>query len=32
MDVAVVVLVSVLFGLTVWMADAVDRLGGGRSS
>ena len=32
MDVAIVVLVSVLFGLTAWMVDALGRLGGGRNS
>jgi hypothetical protein len=31
-DVAIVVLVGVLFGLTLWIVDAVDRLGGGRTS
>jgi hypothetical protein len=31
-DIAIVVLVIVLFGGTLWMVDAVDRLGGGRTS
>lgn len=31
-DVAIVVLVCVLFSLTLWIVDGVDRLGGGRTS
>ena len=32
MDIAIVVLVIVLFGVTLWMVKAVGRLGGGRTS
>jgi hypothetical protein len=31
-DVAIAVLVITLFGITLWMVKAVERLGGGRSS
>ena len=32
MDLAIVILVIVLFGLTLWIVNAVGRLGGGRTS
>jgi hypothetical protein len=32
MDVAIVILVMVLFGITLWVVKAVGRLGNGRTS